>query len=218
MIINVVNESSTVTTIELMTIEGALSSFANQVIAAWQLSPMTTVCSGRRVAGEWNVCIVDHFPNPAMTATALGYHEVVNGFPIAYIRANAYGSRSPFGRYIKPITFLGKQLTKATYSPGVATVAMHELAEMLIDPTIDRYKTDSKGRNWLMEVCDHTVGSYAINYAGTNVVAPDFTLPSFYDVKAKQPYSLLNVPPMPFYLVPGAYAYYKDATGTHKVV
>ena len=218
--ITVVNESTTVTGADALRISLALNTFAEQVCKAWSL-PAHTVGLGQSRVDGWNLCIVDKFPNPAMAKTALGYHEVLNGYPIGYILAHPYGTQRPaLGRYTAPITFLGKQLTKPSYLPGLVTVMAHELAEMLIDPEINMTKTDSKGRNWLMEVCDHTVGLIAatLPIGSSTPVLPDFTLPSFYDVKGKPPYSLLNVPPMPFYLVPGAYGYYKDANGVlHKL-
>jgi len=220
MTITLVNESTTVTHTDALRISLALNTFAEQVCKAWSL-PAHTVGLGQSRVDGWNLCIVDKFPNPAMAKTALGYHEVLNGYPIGYILAQPYGAQRPaLGRYVKPITFLGKQLTKPSYLPGLVTVMAHELAEMLIDPEINMTKTDSKGRNWLMEVCDHTVGLIAatLPIGSSMPVLPDFTLPSFYDVKGKPPYSLLNVPPMPFYLVPGAYGYYKDANGAlHKL-
>jgi len=218
--ITVVNESTTITGADALRISLALNTFAEQVCKAWSL-PAHTVGLGQSRIDGWNLCIVDKFPNPAMAKTALGYHEVLNGYPIGYILAHPYGTQRPaLGRYTAPITFLGKQLTKPSYLPGLVTVMAHELAEMLIDPEVNMTKTDSKGRNWLMEVCDHTVGLIAatLPIGSSMPVLPDFTLPSFYDVKGKPPYSLLNVPPMPFYLVPGAYGYYKDANGAlHKL-
>ena len=218
--INLVNQSKVIKDSDAVIIGVALNAFSSQVCTAWNI-PAHPVTYGSGISpAVWNLCIVDKFPNPAMTAVALGYHEVSNGLPIGYIKATPYGSsRAPLGRYMKPITALGKTIMPAKYLRGLVTVMAHELAEMLIDPNIDQWKTDGQGRNWLMEVCDHTTGEYAnpLPAYGTNAVLPDFTLPSFYDVAAKAPYSHLNVPVMPFHLVPGAYAYYKDATGTHKV-
>jgi len=219
MTITLVNESTTVTHTDALDIAVALNAFAARVCATWGL-PARPVVLGKSRVDDWNLCIVDKFPNPAMAKTALGYHEVLNGYPIGYILAQPYGAQRPaLGRYVKPITFLGKQLTKPSYLPGLITVMAHELAEMLIDPEINMTKTDSKGRNWLMEVCDHTVGlTVGPMPINSTAILPDFTLPSFYDVNGKQPYSFLGVPPMPFYLVPGAYGYYKDTNGAlHKL-
>jgi len=219
MTITLVNESATVTHTDALDVTAALNSFAARVCATWGL-PTRSVVLGKSRVDDWNLCIVDKFPNPAMAKTALGYHEVLNGYPIGYILAHPYGTQRPaLGRYTAPITFLGKKLTKPSYLPGLVTVMAHELAEMLIDPEINMTKTDSKGRNWLMEVCDHTVGlTVGPMPIDSTAILPDFTLPSFYDVNGKQPYSFLGVPPMPFYLVPGAYGYYKDANGAlHKL-
>jgi hypothetical protein len=212
--VNVVDESKTLggnTTI----ITQALNVFAQQVTTAWGLPKMNVVQGSARVTNAWNVVFVNQFPNPAVGSNVLGYHEVINTLPIAYVRVDAFGKRSPLGTYVKPLTILRKQIHAAICTPGVASVAMHELAEMIVDPNCNRYATDSQGRNWLMEVCDHTVGQYNIPLPtySANVIAPDFTHPSFYDLKGEAPYSQMNVPSKPFTLVKGAYGYYKSPNG-----
>jgi hypothetical protein len=210
--ITVVDESKTLGT-KLPAITQALNIFSKQVTTAWGLPPQPVVMGSARGNGTWNVCFVPQFPNPSLANVAYGYHELdSNNNPIAYIRVNAYGSRNPYGTYIKPLTILGKQITKAFYTPGIAAVAMHELAEMLVDPQINAYKLAPDGKQWLCEICDHTVGNYLISPDGynANIIAPDFTWPAFYNVNSPAPYSQMNVPTKPFTLVRGAYGYYKN--------
>lgn len=213
--LTVVNESKTAKNTDVLTMSQAIKVFVSQVCAAWGI-PAPTVVYGITRGTGWNICIVDNFPNPAMTNIAYGYHEVVNGQPIGYVRANSFGNRSPFGTYVKPLVIAGRQITKPIYTPGISAVAMHEVAEMLIDPNINRYATDPQGRQWLMEICDHTTGNYNIPLTSynANVIAPDFTFPAFYEIGAKGPYSYLEVPTKPFTLPSGAYGYYKAANGT----
>ena len=220
MTITVINESKrSISQPDLDTFASLLNNFASLVSKTWGINPGQVMAATARSAA-WNVCIVDNFPNPAMQKIAFGYHEFVNGQPIAYIRADSYGSRSIFGTYspalkIKNLTIHGERLT-----PGVLSIAAHELAEMLIDPQVTHLSDpDGQGRTWLMETCDHTSGSFRLTANNVNGILPDFSTPSFYDSKhGSKPYSYLNVPPAPFTLVKGAYAFYKDAKGTHKVV
>jgi len=212
--INIVDESGTLGT-QIGPITNAIASFTQQVCTAWGLTGFSVTQGLARATADWNVCFVSKFPNLAMESTAYGYHETVNGIPIAYIRVDAYGKRSPFGTYVRGLSVLGKQITKPSYTPGIAAVAMHEIAEMLVDPQINKTAKDSLGRNWLMEICDHTVGNYLITTPlGTNVICPDFTHPSFYNLKGVAPYSHLSVPTAPFTLPKGAYGYYTGTNGS----
>lgn len=220
MTINLVNESKRAIGLsDLNTFASILTGFSALVTDKWNLPKTNVTTAPIRVANQWNVCIVDNFPNPAMQETALGYHEVVNGQPIAYIRADAYGSRSVFGTYTAAFKLKNVLIHGERFTPGVLSVAAHELAEMLIDPQVTRVSApDNQGRKWVLEICDHTVGSFKGSANGVNGVLPDFTTPSFYDDQhGAKPYSYLGVPPAPFTLVNGAYGYYRDATGLHKL-
>jgi len=211
--INIVDQSGTLGT-QIGPITNAIASFTQQVCKAWNLTGFTVTQGLTTSQADWNVCFVSKFPNLAMESTAYGYHETVNGIPIAYIRVDSYGKRSPFGTYVKGLSILGKQITKPICTPGITAVAMHEVAEMLVDPQINKTAKDPSGRSWLQEICDHTVGNYLITTPlGTNVIAPDFTWPAFYQIGAKGPYSQMNVPTAPFTLPKGAYGYYTTANG-----
>ena len=221
MTISLVNESSRpMSTLDLNTFAKLLDGFGQQVAKEWGISSYSVVPATKRDSAGWNVVIVDKFPNPAMQNVALGYHEVVNGLPIAYIKASAYGAtRSIFGTYspalvLKKITIHGERFT-----PGLLSVAAHELAEMLIDPNITKLSPpDINNHQWIMEVCDHTVGYWRLTANNVNGVLPDFTKPSFYDLKGLKPYSYLNAPQAPLKLMSGAYGYWKDSMGQiHKL-
>ena len=217
-IINIVNDSNTANSNHdtFLTAE-AVKTFVEQVSQAWGLTGYTVQYGLSPVDGDWNVLIVDKFPNASMTSIALGYHEVDHlGNPVAYIRSNSYGKRSYLGTYSKPFVFLGKTISPARFTPGVATVVMHEVAEMLADAHIDQYIAAPDGRQWLREICDH-VSPVCYNIpvvsAQTNCIAPDFTFPSFYKADGKAPYSQCNTPTAPFTLPKGAYGYYKGTLG-----
>jgi len=217
-VINIVNDSTSANASQdtFLTTQ-AVKIFVQQVCQAWNLPGYTVQYGLAPVDGDWNVLIVDKFPNASMTSIALGYHVLDHlGNPVAYIRSNAYGKRSYLGTYSKPFVLLGKQISPARLTPGVATVVMHEVAEMLADAHIDQYATAPDGRQWLREICDH-VSPVCYNIplatAKTNCIAPDFTWPSFYQADGKAPYSECNTPTAPFTLPKGAYGYYKTASG-----
>jgi len=208
-----VNESQVLNTADANAIASALSIFTNQVCSAWKLPDTPVAISTTRSSNGWNVCVVDRFPNPAVRA--YGYHEVLNGQPIAYILAGSFAT-APLGKFRKGLSFKGKVISKDRYQEGTASVVFHEVIEMLVDPGINTVsKPDSQGRTWLMEPADHVRGGlYKITARdGRDVIAPDWTLPAFYDLTAKAPYSYLNLATAPFTLTPTGYGYYRDSLG-----
>jgi hypothetical protein len=212
-----VNESQQLNQADYMSICSALGIFTTQVTKAWNLKETGVVPGTKRSADGWNVCIVDKFPNPAVQA--YGYHEVLNGQPIAYILAGSF-KNAPLGKFRKGISFKGKVISQDRYQQGTALVVFHEVIEMLVDPQIANLSDpDSKGRRWLLEPADHVRGAmYKITARdGRDVIAPDWTLPAFYKLDAKAPYSYLNSVTTPFTLTPTGYGYYKDAQGLHKL-
>ena len=210
--INLVNESKTYTAANFQALVEAAKAYVPLVTKAWGLGDYPVTTSNARDSKAWNVCVVDNFPNPAMSRLALGYHEVVAGMPIAYASQKAYNR--PLGLYYKGLTLKGRVITKPRYSPGCATVALHEIAEMLVDPLVKVRKMDAQKRNWVVEICDHTKGLFKIDTSVAPVVAPDFTLPAFYEITTTPgtQLSYLNVPTAPFTLVPGGYGY-QDVAG-----
>lgn len=217
-VLNIVNESKRIIgKQDLLTLAQLLSDMSAKVTVAWGL-PMANILPAPARGSGWNVVIVDKFPNLTMQKN-LGYHEVVNGQPIAYIRADCYGSRSIFGTYSPAFKIKGIQLHGSRLTPGLLTVAAHELAEMLVDPMVDKLSLpDAKGQSWVLEVCDHTVGFWRSIVNNVSGILPDFTTPAFYDLnRGVKPYSYLNAPLTPMVLIKGAYGYYRDKLGTHKL-
>ena len=216
-VVNLVNESKLLADKDAQALGVALKTFVSQVCHAWNINDVVVTQSPARVPSAWNVCIVDKFPNPAMGAIALGYHETLNGVPISYIRAGTYRT-APLGRFRKGLTVKGKIIRQDRYQEGTAAIVFHEVVEMLVDPLIGFYKTSPSGKSWVVEPADHVKGNYyRIDGGGVDVIAPDWTEPSFYDVNGKAPYSFMNIPTAPFTMTPQGYGYYKDATGLHKL-
>lgn len=211
--ITFVNESQILSAPDANSIASALGIFVGQVSAAWSLGDTSVAIGTARNPNGWNVCVVDKFPNPAVRA--YGYHEVINGQPISYILAGSFQS-APLGKFRKGLSFKGHVISKDRYQEGTAAVVFHEMVEMLVDPNITNVSApDSKGRTWLMEPADHVRGGlYKITAKdGRDVIAPDWTLPAFYNLLGKAPYSYLNAVATPFTLTPTGYGYYKDHNG-----
>ena len=207
--INLVNESPSCSPKDFQSIVDAVTQFVPMVTKAWNLPTYTVTSSATRDPKAWNVCILTKFPNPAM-GRAYGYHEAVNGLPIAYIRANSFSTRAATGLYKAPLLVRGKAVTPERLGDGLATVVMHEIAEMLVDPFIKERRVAGDGKSWILEICDHTKGLFKIVTKNAVVVAPDFTNPAFYDLKGIAPLSHCNVPLKPFTLVAGAYGFWDN--------
>jgi hypothetical protein len=191
------------------TITQAVQHFVPLVTTAWNISDVTVVNGGTPTDGDWLVYATEKFRHTG----AGGYHETKAGIPIAYCSPKASGRL--FGTYLKPLIIKGKQIHGAFYAAGLVTVLCHEIAEMLCDPQIATVSpVDSKGRPWLVEVCDHCFGSYTTFSVGpVNCVLPDVTTPSFYNLNGVAPFSILGACPAPFTMTPKGYAYYKDDKG-----
>ena len=208
--INLVLESKGCSTTNFQSIVDAVSQFVPMVTKAWNLPTYSVTTSTTRDSKAWNVCILDTFPNLALMGRAYGYHDSLNGLPISYIRANSFSFRPATGLYKPPTFIAGKKITSERLSEGLATVVMHEVAEMLVDPFVKERRVDGTGRPWVLEIGDHTKGLFKIQTKNAIVVAPDFTNPAFYDVKGIAPLSHCNVPLKPFTLVAGAYGYWDN--------
>lgn len=214
--VNLVNESKNFSSSTLKSFVAPLQQFCNFVTTPWEIPKVTVISSSARILDgvTFNVCVVDLFPDPTQQAKAYGYHEYLHNQPIAYIRADSFGARNPAGDFLKQLSLFGKVIRQAeALAPGVFSVICHETAEGLLDPTCNTLKKDAQGRQWIMEVCDHTVGKYLITANGVTVVAPDFTYPSFYNVAGHGPFSFMNVPTAPFTLPSGAYGYTEPKVG-----
>ncbi|CAB4122250.1 hypothetical protein UFOVP27_125 [uncultured Caudovirales phage] len=192
----------------MKTMVKVVQGFCNKVTTAWK-QPAVTVTT-IPTPGAWLI----HLTEIKRSIGALGYHTIEGGIPTAYVSLKAVNGKL-WGKYYKPLVIKGKTIRSATYSAGIVSVICHEVAEMLCDPAIATLSSkDSKGRQWLVEVCDHCYGSYDLVTVDGNVcIIPDVTTPAFYDLKAKGPYTLYNAIAAPFTMTAKGYGYYKDASG-----
>ena len=175
-VINLINDNE-LSAEDFGNLVSAVEYFVPLVTKAWGIQPFTINANAPINAGDWVVRITEQNRHQG----AAGYHDVVNGSPIAFCSLKASGR--VYGTYIKPLVIKGKQITPALYTPGLVTTVCHEIAEMLCDPQIKSISAkDTQGRTWLIEVCDHVFGSYQ-NYTvnGKNCILPDVTTPAFYE-------------------------------------
>ena len=196
-------------------VTAAVAHFVPLVTKAWGLPTMAVVGGGLVQPGDWVVNITEK----NKLSGANGYHEVVNGTPVAYCSLRSIGRT--YGTYLKPLQINGKLIHPAIYSEGLVTVICHEIAEMLCDPQVNTYsKPDAQGRPWLIEVCDHVFGSYSFySVNGKICVLPDITTPAFYEVNSKGPYSIFGGAIAPFTMSKSGYGFYKDTAGNlHRIV
>ena len=195
---------------DFVNVTAAVAHFVPLITKAWNLPAMTVVGGGITQPGDWIVNITEQ----KRIVGASGYHEDVNGIPVAYVSYKSAGRI--YGTYLKPMQLLGKIIHPAIYSEGVVTVICHEIAEMLCDPQVNTYsKPDAQGREWLIEVCDHVFGSYSFYTVNGQVcVLPDITTPNYYKTGSQAPYSLFGGAVAPFTLTKAGYGYYKDNSGT----
>ena len=190
----------------------ATTSFVPRVTKAWGLGNFPITSSTKRADGAWNVILTDK--NRKVGAT--GFHTIENGVPVAYCSPKA--AARLYGHYTKPLVIKGKTVHGALYTEGLVTTICHEIAEMLCDQKLDKYAADATGKPWLVEVCDHVFGSYLLEVVNGNAcVLPDVTMPAFYDINGKAPYSLNNAVSAPFTLTPKGYGYGKGPKGLVKL-
>lgn len=206
--LRLVNDNE-LSTADFAAITAAVRYFVPQVTQAWKLPAVTIVTGPTPNPGDWMVYITEK----NRVSGASGYHDDVNGVPTAYCSLAA--SYRVYGHYLKPLIVKGVVISPALFTPGLITTICHEIAEMLCDSSIESYsKPDSKGREWLIEVCDHVFGYYS-NYVvnGNACILPDVTTPAFYELGAKGPFSILGGATAPFTMTKNGYGYYKGTNG-----
>jgi hypothetical protein len=207
---------------DFATLVEAVKYYVPLISSAWKLPAVTITTTPTK--GAWVVNLTEKNRRTG----AGGYHNVTDGTPTAWCSPAASGRL--WGHYGAPlisraITVKGKvikaakEIHGASYTPGLVTVVLHEIAEMLADSVITTYSLpDAQGRQWLVEPCDHCFGTYQVHSIGAVVcVFPNVTTPAFYDLKAKAPYDLLGVVTAPFTMTPKGYAFYKTPTGLVKI-
>ena len=95
-------------------------------------------------------------------------------------------------------------------------VLTHELAEAMVDPSVNRYALAPDGKMWLIEIGDQAdayrfvvdIPTLLINgRPKTRAIAQDFTLPAYYEPATPAPYSHTGKVSGAWKIDTGCYAY-----------
>lgn len=214
--IRIINSSKRLSTADLGTLVKAMTVYTAAVAKAWNMSAPTITVGQPDPTATINAFLVEEFPAGAPT-NALGYHNVsafmTDGIKrtacyinVALTMPASVTHITPFGTYLPKYGIISQG--------SLSECLSHELAEAMIDPNINTFKYDSAtNKSWLVEVGDHAhayrwvVPIKTSLVATTNCIVADFTLPSFYSLTAKAPYSYTGQVKAPFQLDNGCYAY-----------
>ena len=197
--LNVVNQSTVVTDIEVIKMVAAL----NQIIPAfardWKMMtvPATIIPNGAPLLtgpSVLNVLIIDDTDIPG----SAGYHTLYNGTATVKIFANTILTAGG-------VTLYEDTRTKAT----ISHVLSHEVLEALIDPKCIQWQLNpNTGVMYALEIGDPVDGNVKVVRLtdGTRVTVTDWVLPAWYDTQNTiGPYNNLDTLSAPFSLAPAGY-------------
>ncbi len=168
MTINFCNKSTKVNNTQFSQILLALSTYASNVTADWNLSPINIVSVPNASLSSPANNTIFLFDN-ADQAGALGYHYEYKGLAVGEVFAKTILD------YAGPTAILYKNTT----TPTVSSVMCHEFFEMLGNPIANRWWMDNNGTLWAAELCDPVQNNiYTVTIAGNVKVAmSDYILP-----------------------------------------
>lgn len=184
---DLLDQPQAVSTPELLRTAQALQDWANADVApVWGLPPVTVTllpAGARHPAArphQWLLHIMDVTDDQF----AEGYHTVsIHGIP--------YGEVG---------------VLPSSADQGWVDTASHELAELLIDPYVNRIAWDGKHAGYITEACD-PVSAYAYPFGdrGYSYLVSDFVYPAEFGLLAAGPYDRLRVLAAPFTTGVGGY-------------
>lgn len=222
--IHLVNQSAKIKPWQHKALAQGAQKYATLVAKAWGLEAVKVTTEP--AVGAWEFYLVDKLPADGPQG-ALGYHDVKDGKVCAYISTEitmgviaGLPMPSPFGVIIPAFGGTPESL----FGPSVFETLTHEVAEALCDPLINRYHLDdATGKAWLVEVGDQAAAyrfKVSIRYGAllkrVDMVAQDFTLPSFY-AHGSAPFSYTGKVSGSFVVDEGCYAYMLPAGAGIKV-
>jgi hypothetical protein len=221
-VIQLVNQSKKINTTQLGNLCLGMQKYANLVAKAWGLQAVTVTSSPTK--GAWMFFLVDQFPAGG-PVNALGYHDFVNGQVVAYVSTAMTMPTLPAPLKITPwgVIIPGLGSTPETLMPGgFSEVLAHEIAEALVDPTVNRFAQDAHtGDLWLIEVGDQADAFRFTVTVGTlrkvRMIVQDFTLPSYYVAGSSGPWSYTGKVSAPYALDGNAYCYKVSGGIAHTV-
>ena len=199
-IVAIVNKSAIMTDAEGLLITAALNQTLPDFCKAWGIPAVTAVYTARSktATNPLQIIILDDTDVPG----ALGYHDQKNDIPYSKV-------------FVKTIQKYGGVILNAPNAVfTVASVAAHELWEMLVDLRANIWWMGTDNKMWAAEPGDPVQGNlYRITIKGTSTVVAlsDYILPAWADPQAKAgPYNKLNTLTRPFSIARGGYAIKMD--------
>lgn len=214
--IGIVNKSTTVTDAEVTILSNAINKILPIFCNDWYITPIKTMpfAKGGKITTPINVTIYD---DPDISG-AYGYHSEENDTPYGKV----------FSKFI--LDNGGVVLYSPTTPLTVAQVVCHEVLEMLIDITANRWWSDYRtGIFYAAEVCDPVQGNsltVAVNTTpvGSRTVTTvqvglsDWILPTWTDSQALAgPYNHLATLSAPFTIDKNGYTIQANAGNIRSV-
>ncbi len=178
-----VNAATVPLGIDFAKLVAVMQRFVNEHFAPVWGTPcnLVAVNGTKPPANAWVILFTDD----ADVAGALGYHDMAkNGMPVSYV-------------FVK---------TSIADGESVSVTATHELAEMLIDPAVQLWALDAKGRLFGYETAD-AVERTTFKIDGVDVT--NFLYPAAFESfrKAKSTkFDHLNLTTKPFQILKGGYS------------
>ena len=186
------------------------------VCPAWGLEPWQVIADHVPGKADMFIYLVDEFADKTLTGI-LGYHAVSStNQPVGFVNValcySIFGDThiNPIGSPTEPYYFPGTDII----SPfSVSEVISHELAEMLINPIVNRFAQSTDKKFWSMEIADPSDNfRYAkridwktqlVNRLVNHyryMTFQDFVYPAFYESQSVGPYSHTGGVKKPFNL------------------
>lgn len=191
----VVNSSSCISNDDVQVMVQACNTFLPIVARAWSvLAPAVVFTSGQAQIATSDALfnIIDRDPSQP---DALAYHTENASQVIGNILAQTILDNG------------GVALFQDRATPTIASALFHELAEALMDPTVNNWYLAPDGTMYAAEVCDPVQDNIVpIKVGGQTVGLSDFIYPAWRDSQSSGPYNYLKTLTSPFQIAKGGYA------------
>lgn len=200
--ISVINHTTCIPDSDVKIMISACNVLLPQVAKDWNISPLPIVNfrdKNTKSPANWVFAMIDV---DASQPDALAYHTEIGDNVVGYILCKTILDNG------------GVTLYKDNQTPTVASALFHELAEALVDPTVNIYWQNGSGDFITGEVCDPVQDNIVLIpvpdpvHLGKiiNVGLSDYVLPVWKDTEAaRAKFNYLNTLPAPFTMSPGGY-------------
>jgi len=138
--ITIINNSTVVADVDVQSMVEACNQFLPNLTGAWNMgNPQVVFNSDKTATGNWHFYIVN---TDSDVPGALAYHTETNDQVVGYILAQTILQNG------------GVVLYQDHNTPSVASALFHEIAEALIDPTVNIWWLAGNNQMYAGEVCD----------------------------------------------------------------